>query len=279
VKVINMYLAFIDESGTMQANDPNNNYYIITAMVMQEKGMKFLHQKSQALKKEIWQLVQGTKKSMPPNFEIHLQEILDAKKYFKPLRSNIQKTEDFLNKIFQFINNLYITIISIVIVKDDFFSKYKQGELLKWSLQLLIERVNRYVWNDTKNKKDKEFALLIMDEDFTHDKKKRKFISNMMEKGVKYQTGDVDRILDTPIFLDSKLHNGIQIVDSIAYLIRRYTRKIIDKKGSSLFDELSNIFLYNLRYLFYGGESNINSNGIKFFPSSAPTNYWDVFEE
>jgi len=192
VKVINMYLAFIDESGTMQANDPNNNYYIITAMVMQEKGMKFLHQKSQALKKEIWQLVQGTKKSMPPNFEIHLQEILDAKKYFKPLRSNIQKTEDFLNKIFQFINNLYITIISIVIVKDDFFSKYKQGELLKWSLQLLIERVNRYVWNDTKNKKDKEFALLIMDEDFTHDKKKRKFISNMMEKGVKYQTGDVD---------------------------------------------------------------------------------------
>ncbi|GAH30679.1 unnamed protein product, partial [marine sediment metagenome] len=34
--------------------------------------------------------------------------------------------------------------------------------------------------------------------------------------------------LDTPIILKSELHNGIQIVDSVAFLIHRYTRKKLD---------------------------------------------------
>ncbi|MBA7663418.1 hypothetical protein ES703_71459 [subsurface metagenome] len=54
-----MYLAFIDESGTIHQNDPQSNYYVLTSVVMQEKGMKFLHQKTQELKKEIWNIVQG----------------------------------------------------------------------------------------------------------------------------------------------------------------------------------------------------------------------------
>ena len=66
-----MYLAFINESGTIQQNDPQSNYYVLTAMVMQEKGMKFLHRESQELKNEIWKLVHGTINVMPLNWEIH----------------------------------------------------------------------------------------------------------------------------------------------------------------------------------------------------------------
>ena len=57
-----MYLAFIDESGTIQEKDPQSNYYVLTKAVMKEKGMKFLHQKSQELKEEIWKIVHGEKK-------------------------------------------------------------------------------------------------------------------------------------------------------------------------------------------------------------------------
>ncbi len=128
------------------------------------------------------------------------------------------------------------------------------------------------------DKNDKEYALLLMDEDFNNDKEKRNFISEMMEEGIKYKTGDVDRVLDTPIFLKSELHNGIQLVDSIAYLIGRYTRKILDGNGSTLFDNLSNFFLFSLGSKFYRGVPLKNSSqGIKFFPSQAPLEFFDVF--
>jgi hypothetical protein len=273
-----MYLAFIDESGTIQENDPQCNYYVLTAMVMQEKGMKFLHRETQELKKEIWRLVHGTKKVMPRNFEIHMKDIVGAKSSYKPLRGNRQKTEEVLKKIYDFISKLYITIISIVIIKKDFYAKYEENEFLPWALQLIIERINGHISIETLRNDDKEYALLLMDEDFSTDNEKRDFISKMMEEGIKYKTGDVDKVLDTPFFLKSKLHNGIQIVDSIAYLIGRYTRKVLDGEGSTLFDDLSDYFLFSLGSRFYGGIPSNNSNrGIKFFPSYTPSRFFDVF--
>ena len=273
-----MYLAFIDESGTIQENDPQCNYYVLTAMVMHEKGMKFLHRETQELKKEIWRLVQRTEKVMPRNFEIHMKDIIDAKKNYKPLRSNKQKKEEILRKIYEFVRKLYITIISVVIVKKDFYTRYKKDEFLPWALRLIIERINGHISMETMNNNDKEYALLLMDEDFSTDKEKRNFISEMMDDGIKYKTGDVDRVLDTPIFLKSELHNGIQIVDSIAYLIGRYTRKFFDGEGSTLFDDLSDFFLFSLGSKFYRGiPLNNSSQGIKFFPSHAPSKFFDVF--
>ncbi len=273
-----MYLAFIDESGTIQEDDPQCNYYVLSAMVMQEKGIKFLHRETQELKKEMWRLVQGKSEVMPRKFEIHLKDIIDAKNGYKPLRGNKQKTEEILNKLYGFISKLYITIISIVIVKKDFYATYSENEFLPWALRLIIERINGHIFKETLKNHDKEYALLLMDEDFSTDNEKRDFISEMMEEGIKYKTGDVDRVLDTPIFLNSELHNGIQIVDSIAYLIGRYTRKVLDGKGSTLFDDLSNYFLFSLGSRFYGGipSSNLNK-GIKFFPSYAPSMFFDVF--
>jgi hypothetical protein len=273
-----MYLAFIDESGTIQENDPQCKYYILTAMLMQEKGMKYLHRETQELKRGMWRIVHGTKKVMPHNFEIHMKDIISAKNSYKPLRGKRQKTEEALKKIYDFISKLYITIISIVIVKKDFYATYKKDDFLPWALRLIIERINGHISIETMSNDDKEYALLLMDEDFSTDNEKRGFISEMMEEGIKYKTGDVDRVLDTPIFLNSELHNGVQIVDSIAYLIGRYTRKVLDGEGSTLFDDLSEYFLFSLGSKFCGGIPSSNSNkGIKFFPSSAPSRFFDVF--
>jgi len=277
-----MYLAFIDESGTIHESNTQNNHYVLTAVVMQEKGMKFLHQKTQKLKKEIWKIVQGSKKQMPIQFELHMQEIKDSKGFFKPLRGKKDTTEHILRFIYSFIQALYVKIISIIIVKDKFFEIYDHDpeELLKWALKLLIERINRYVWGESKN--DKEYALLIMDQDFALDKKKRNFISEMMELGVKYSNIDVDRVLDTPIILKSEFHNGIQIVDSVAFLIHRYTRKKLEGNVFALFDELSDEFISNLTWKFCGGApSSFNESGLKFFPSNytPSSSYWDAFSK
>ncbi len=275
-----MYLAFIDESGTIQPNDPQSNYYVLTSVVMQEKGMKFLHQKTQELKKEIWNIVQDPNKQMPISFELHMKEIKDAKKNFRPLRGNKEKTEYTIRKIYQFIQNLCIKIIAVVIIKEKFFDEYQPEKIIDWALRLLIERINRYVWSESKT--EKEYALLILDEDFVLDKKKRKFISEIMELGIKYNSIDVDRVLDTPIFLKSELHNGIQIVDSVSFLIHRYTRKKLEQVGNTLFDELCDDLISNLKWKFHGGApSSNNESGLKIFPSNymPPSEYWEAFSE
>ena len=274
-----MYLAFIDESGTIGKDDPQCKYYVLTAMVMQEKGIKFLHRETQKLKKDIWELVQGTQKKMPQTFEIHMQEIIDAKKAYKPLRGNKLKTEIILKRIYSFISRLYITIITTIIIKKDFYSKYDKNEFLSWALRLIIERINGHISIEAHRNNSDEYALLFMDEDFSIDKEKKKFIAEMMDEGIKYHTGDVDKVLDTPIFLKSELHNGIQIVDSIAYLISRYTRKVLEGKKTSIYDNLSDSFLNSLGSLFYQGiPKNNSSQGIKFFPDHGPSEFYKVFE-
>ena len=144
-----MYLAFIDESGTIQEEDPQCNYYVLTTMVMQEKGMKYLHRESQRVKKEVWKIIHGIKKVMPLNFEIHMKDLVAAKKHYKPLRGKRENTEEILKKIYDFISNLYITIISVVIVKKDFYTRYKKEEFLPWALRLIIERINGHISIET----------------------------------------------------------------------------------------------------------------------------------
>ena len=122
--------------------------------------MKFLHRETQALKKEMWRIARGTKKVMPRNFEIHMKDIIDAKKYYRPLRGNRQKTEEILNKIYEFISKLYITIISIVIVKKDFYATYKKNEFLPWALRLIIERINGHISKETMSKWEARGKLL-----------------------------------------------------------------------------------------------------------------------
>ena len=274
-----MYLAFIDESGSIQENDPQNNYYILTSAVMQEKGMKYLYKNTQDLKKDIWNMVQGPNCQMPIEFELHMHEIKMSKGYFKPLKGLKDKAEIIIRKVYSFIQNLYIKIISIIIIKDKFFEQYEPESILTWALHPLIERINQYVMG--KSKDIEEYALLIMDECFALDKKRREIISKMMEV-VNYKIYGVKNILDTPLFLNSKFHNGIQIVDSIAFLVNNYTKKKLENNRLSLFDTLSDDFMYDLTWKFYGGiPSYSNQSGLKIFPSNftPPIGFWEVFQE
>ena len=76
--------------------------------------------------------------------------------------------------------------------------------------------------------------------------------------------------------------NKVFIHDSIAFLIHRYTRKKLECNTNTLFDELSDYFIFNLTRKFYGGTplSN-NESGLKFFPSNynPPSSFWDAFSK
>ena len=52
-----MYFAFIDESGNPNPKDTNNQFYVLLALIMHEKGFPYLYNYTKSLRREIWDFV------------------------------------------------------------------------------------------------------------------------------------------------------------------------------------------------------------------------------
>lgn len=66
-----MYFAYIDESGTSEPQDKNNELYILAAVVMQEKGLNYLSTECDKIKQEIFEIIknEGDSEIFPLKFE------------------------------------------------------------------------------------------------------------------------------------------------------------------------------------------------------------------
>jgi len=70
--------------------------------------------------------------------------------------------------------------MTVIVVKEDFYAFYPNGNPSKWAFELQVERINRYVERDSEG----EFALLIMDSvDPEADNAKRDQILEFMDRG------------------------------------------------------------------------------------------------
>jgi len=273
-----MYFAYVDESGNPDPNDKDNKIYVLAAVVMHEKGLNSLNTMSTKKKQQIWHVIKGKEDSdkPPANFDIHMDHINGRRGFYKRLKNNNEKWSEVLKKIYYLVSDLFIKIITVIIVKKDFYAIYPNGSPSKWAFELLVERINRYVERESES----EFALLIMDSvDPEADNAKRDQILEFMDRGTGHGWEEYpEQIINFPFIVSSKLHNGVQIADAVVYLIRWYTRKIFGINPKAFFhqysEELMNLMKY--RFLDY---SNIGSDTIKFFPTSidVPENFWNIF--
>ena len=275
-----MYFAYVDESGNPDPNDKDNKIYVLAAVVMHEKGLNSLNTMSTKKKQQIWHVLKEKKDSdkPPANFEIHMDHINGRRGLYKRLKNDNEKWSKVLKKIYYLVSDLFIKIMTVIIVKEDFYAIYPNGSPSKWAFELLVERINRYVERDSEG----EFALLIMDSvDPEADNAKRDQILEFMDRGTGHGWEEYpEKIINFPFIVSSKLHNGVQIADAVVYLIRWYTRKIFGINPKAFFhhysEELMN--LMKCRFLDY---SNIGSDTIKFFPTSTdvPESFWNIFQK
>ena len=273
-----MYFAYIDESGTPDPNDKDNKIYALAAVVMHEKGLNSLNTMTTKIKHQIWQILKRKKDSdkPPANYEIHLDYINGRRGLYKRLKNDNEKWFEVLKKIYNLVSNLFIKIMTVIIVKEDFYIFYPDGDPSKWAFELLVERINRYVKGDSES----EFALLILDSvDEDADNAKRDQIIEFMDRGTGHGWEEYpEKIINLPFIVSSKLHNGVQIADAVVYLIRWYTRKIFGINPKAFFHQHSKELMNIMKYKFLD-YSNIGSNTIKFFPTSTdvPESFWNIF--
>lgn len=273
-----MYFAFIDESGNPNPKDTDNQFYVLLALIMHEKGFPYLNKYTKYLRNEIWDLVKGDEYNgkIPEDFELHIKEITNRTNYYVKLKDDDETLLKGLDKIYDFISHLYAKVIAVIIPKEEFYSMYSEG-MATWAFKLLVERLHRYIW--LRKKYREEFVLLVMDtEGDEKDNKRRKEIEEYMLFG----TGGGDRpenVIETPFIGDSKIHKGVQVADAIAYMLRRHARKCSGINPDAFMHRHSTRYMKKLSGLFYAGSRWKPEDVIKYFPGSyhIPEEFWDVF--
>lgn len=274
-----MFFAFIDESGTPNLDDNESKFYILAAVIMKDQGLNFLHNGSEKIKQEIWEIVRSKSdtKKYPPKFEIHMDDINGRRFLFQNLKDDVNKWLKVVKKVYYFISRLYIKIVCTVIIKEDFKNEGREN-VEKWAFELLVEKINRYIEFDSGDDR----GLLVMDSvDIKADIEKRKQIIKFMETGTGHGWEEYpERIINFPFIVDSEVYNGLQIVDAVAYLLRWYLRKVYKVNPNAFFHKYSENLMKTIAPKFHGFP-NITTDTIKIFPTDVgkvPIEFWNAFK-
>ena len=79
----------------------------------------------------------------------------------------------------------------------------------------MVSRFERYLQNVGP-----EFGLLIHDNNPTYAKRHTDLMRTFLQRGTLWTS--VERVIETPLFVDSQLTGMIQVADLCAYALRRY---------------------------------------------------------
>lgn len=102
-------------------------------------------------------------------------------------------------------------------------------------LEQLVSRFEQYLKIKSKSLKNNEiYGALIHDNNDTVAKRH----TDLMKKFHRYGTlwTSIDRIIETPLFVNSELTNLVQIADLCCFAVRRY----LENNESNLFDRIKN---------------------------------------
>ncbi len=250
-----MYLTYIDESGKAERTDPELEY-VLASLTINESSWK-----------DVDKMVRDLKQKYFPNtncdeVEIHATDIFNHKGAFKNM--SLDKRLAIFMDVMTIISEIDCTISAIVINKD----RLKKGnlEIDLFALELLFERLcfyhNKINEENRMKGKDEQYGILLIDSVNTkYDNKVRAKIKNLFENGTKYEKNAY--LIEDPIFVDSSYRHLSQLVDCVAYCIRRRFRRV---ETDSLERETFEMFYNQIKPKLLTNGPKTRGYGIKIFP-------------
>lgn len=88
------------------------------------------------------------------------------------------------------------------------------------AFEQIVSRFEQYIKSTDEPGQDKKFGILVHDNNQTVAKRHTDLMRRFHRQGTLWTT--VDRIIETPLFVDSGLTRMVQIADLCAYALRRY---------------------------------------------------------
>jgi hypothetical protein len=221
----------------------NSDYYVISGVIIHETDIYPVEGMTQTYKNRFEEFNQA---------EIHAHDIFKGQNEFSGL--TLARKYEILGHLYNMIETLPITVISVGIDKIELLSKYPQWDIFKAAWTFLTERFDKYIIdNDMRVNK----GIIIVDksskipeEDIT------KIVNYLRTFGSHYQP-NIDNIVEEPIFIDSKIREAIQIADACAYCTLKHLNAYVK------FKRYWEIVHNKMRK---GPNGNILGYGFKVFP-------------
>lgn len=263
-----MVLCYIDESGTPDIPG-NTSHFILAGLTIPvskwkeaEQAIKTVKKKYGLEDKEIhtaWLLRKYLEQTKIHDFDnlskdkriyevekyrkselIRLQKI--NSKQYKQTKKNYKETAAYIHLSYNerkaFVLELAKTVsewnfarlFAECIDKVAYDSQRASNTISEQAFEQVITRFEYYLQNYSQKNREKIYGLLIHDNNETVAKKHTELMKKFHESGTLWK--NITNIIETPLFVNSKLTSMIQIADLCAYAIRRY----LENKETILFD-------------------------------------------
>lgn len=249
-----MYLMYIDESGdTIPLSQKGKKFLVLTGCIIHENNIPKIENKFREIKRKYYQ---NSDIEIKSNFLRYANPDLDE---YSPLKLNSrQKYNDLEAEITDLLKNIDITLYSVVIDKESYWSQYPSQNPYHIAYIFLLERFQKFL------KQNNSLGISIIDprEGQTEKHFMGNELSGLHEK-MRHQDGSIwkkcPNVIEKLLFSQSDQTIGIQISDLYCYPI--YHMFEYNKKTGNYwrFDELSLPKLYKFN-------GKIDGFGLKFFP-------------
>lgn len=219
-----MFFFYIDESGSPELHHVpiakgETPLFVLTSICIHETdwrgiGHDFVKLKQRFFKNEI-----GS--SIPLTTEIKGSDLS------RPGNRNNRRNHAYISSILQLCNRYNISFFSIIIEKDN-INPANKTSIYTMSLQYLVERFQAFLDENDDN------GIMIV------DSRVHNIDLQVANSHLSYVFGNVNgrqcnRIIEAPMFTDSKLTAGLQIVDIVSSCIytNQYYRRCRSLQGAS----------------------------------------------
>ncbi len=208
-----MYLIYMDSSGSPLMKEKEN--YVISAIIVNEAKWTYIDNMVTDIKIKHFPDIE------PNKIEIHAKDMVNRDNNFKSLPQT--QVFDIFTDVYNLIGDpdSNLKIISVLIQKDKIYStKTKSFDIEGWGHRLIIERIEKYLEKINKGNETDQYGIIIEDTvSRKYDEKTRNKVHAIMADGTLYSK--INYLIEDPLFTDSKWRNLSQLVDCVAYCVRR----------------------------------------------------------
>lgn len=264
------YIIFIDESGDSSLNgiiknlekgnkiNKANCIFTISGCIIKKESFPKIKNDIMELKYKYWDdgkfLYKRDGLKRVSFHSYHIRQRLG------PFNSNIINTQNFLNDLSTYMEQLDIKIISAAINKLDLCQKYKQPQNpYELGMKFILERLILFL---NKNDKNAKIIIVLESRGKKEDKSLLNYVKSILDEGTEFiKKEDFNKIsgvyFNEKWCKDSKNQKsyiGLEIADLICYPIAKYCKNGTKDKA---FTSIEHKFI---------GEKSYNGIGLKFFP-------------
>ncbi|MCY4100207.1 MAG: DUF3800 domain-containing protein [Rhodobacteraceae bacterium] len=149
-----------------------------------------------------------------------------------------QERKDFLEKISVAISKWDFARLFADCIDKNHFEPVRAGgrSVGEEAFDQIISRFNTYLRNKSSSTQEEQQGIIVHDNSPEIAAERMQMMRAFIDEGTRH-LDTIDHVIETPLFVDSKLTSMVQIADLCAYALRRY----IENGERFLFDKIFQI--------------------------------------